>query len=668
MSRNRHQKKKRLIRLADRKHERQLAKAGTFVTGKLKMTHSGFGFVEREVPEGAAEKYEDIFIPVSKLNGALDGDTVKVQLVPGRQEFTSDTAHRGDTGRIVEILERSRDSFVGEILPGGVVRPLNTRLPGEIKLQGARKGAQKGDFVKVRGPELVKGEWRGAVSSIIGKAGILESELDAVMAEYDIPPAYSKEDNEEALKIVPREIDRIPYPKLFVITIDPEDAKDFDDALSVTSLPGGDRNLVELGVHIADVAAFITPQSKFDAQAARRGFSCYLPGRTLPMLPPGLTANISMRAGVPSIAHSVFLTVNKKTGEVLSSRREHTLVTIAHRLNYDEVQEFSDKGTAPETWPPRLLKMLKDLLKVTAAMRKYREEHEQFIDLPLPEVRVRCDEKNNRLLGVESRVSRPSEQLVEECMLAANSAVGAEMIKRSVAGIYRIHNEPEVEKLSEFAEMAAQFGFPPGDLSSRKVCNDFIRSLPDNPKKEVILSLLLRSFPRAEYAAKPLLHYALGKTAYAHFTSPIRRYTDLTVHQQLWNLDRKARTRRSETLERIAEKCSELEEQVDNASFAASDRMKLRLLEEELNRGELKIYEGVIAKVITAGLQVAIQELGLYGFVPVEALSGNRRRGKFALYGERSGSSSFKLGDYIYLRLAGIDFARGSALFVPAGK
>ena len=666
MSKRKHQKKNRLIRIADRKYERQLERAGKFVTGKLKMTHSGYGFVEIDPAQRVTEKGEDIFIPIPKINGALDGDIVKVQLLPGRREFSEDTANRGATGRIVEVLERQRDSFVGELLPGGVVRPLNTRLPDGIKLLGGRKGAQKGDLIRVRGPEMFQGEWRGSVLSVIGHAGVIEAELDAIMVEHDIPPAYSKEENDMALEIPPREIERKNCSKLFVITIDPEDAKDFDDALSIG--PGPDKEHWELGVHIADVAAFVAPQSRFDIQAARRGFSCYLPGRTLPMLPPGLTASISMRAGVPSLAHSVFLTVNKKSGEITAFRREHTTVTIAERLDYDQVQNFADTGKAPESWSPKLKKTVKDLLKITGLMRQRRGEQEGFIELPLSEVRVRCDEKANQLLGVEERVLRPSEQLVEECMLAANSAVGAELVAKGVAGIYRIHNEPEIEKLWEFSDIAEQFGFSTGDLSSRKVCNEFVRSLPDTPKREVILSLLLRSFPRAEYAAKPLLHYALGKSAYAHFTSPIRRYADLTVHQQLWNLDKKARTRRVETLERIAEKCTELEEKVDDASFAASDRMKLHILEEELEKGELKVYEGVIAKVITAGLQVAIEQLGLYGFVPVDALPGNRRRGKYSLYGEKNSSSNFKLGDYIYLRLAGIDFARGSAIFVPAGR
>ena len=157
MSKRKHQKKNRLIRIADRKYERQLERAGKFVVGKLKMTHSGYGFVEIDPAERVTEKGEDIFIPIPKINGALDGDTVKVQLLPGRREFSEDTANRGATGRIVEVLERSRDTFVGEVLPGGVVRPLNTRLPDGIKLLGGRKGAQRGDFVKVRGPEMIQG-------------------------------------------------------------------------------------------------------------------------------------------------------------------------------------------------------------------------------------------------------------------------------------------------------------------------------------------------------------------------------------------------------------------------------------------------------------------------------------------------------------------------------
>ena len=212
MSKRKHQKKSRLLRIADRKYERQLERAGKFVTGKLKMTHSGYGFVEIDPAERVTEQAEDIFIPIPKINGALDGDVVKVQLLPGRREFSDDTANRGATGRIVEVLERSRESFVGELLPGGVVRPLNTRLPDAVKLLGGRKGAQKGDFVRVRGPEMFDGEWRGSVSSVIGKAGILEAELDAVMAEYDIPPAYSKEENDAAMAIVPREIERKSYP------------------------------------------------------------------------------------------------------------------------------------------------------------------------------------------------------------------------------------------------------------------------------------------------------------------------------------------------------------------------------------------------------------------------------------------------------------------------
>lgn len=252
-------------------------------------------------------------------------------------------------------------------------------------------------------------------------------------------------------------------------------------------------------------------------------------------------------------------------------------------------------------------------------------------------------------------------------MLAANSAVGIELGQKSVAGIYRVHPAPDPEKIAEFtAIMEESFGLTPGDLTERKACNAFLASLPDDPRRPVILSLLLRSMPRAYYLEKPALHFGLGKGRYVHFTSPIRRYPDLIVHQQLWNLDTKSRTRTVSTMARVAADCSMKEENNDAAYFAANDRLKLRYLEEKLDAGGENFYEGVIVKVVSGGLQVDIRELGMYGFVERERLPGEYRRSDFGFREER-GHKKYKPGDFIYLRLSRIDFARGSALFVPAG-
>ena len=647
------QRKQRLRRLAERVLARKEQKRAAEVTGIIKITVSGFGFV---TPEGGGE---EIFVPAKFTADALDGDEVRLRLLPPRKGHPEDL-EKGDVGKVEEVVSRNRAGFVGELLAGSVVRPLNPRLPDEVKIYGARKGAKRGDWVKVRYDFAGRGGLSGAIAGVIGRAGDITADLDAVMAEYDLPPRYGASDDQAAAALAPREIERTDCRDKLVLTIDPGDAKDFDDALSIERDREG--NWI-VGVHIADVAAYIAPKTRFDEAARLRAFSCYLPGRTLPMLPPALTAKISMRQDADSLAHSVFLTVSS-AGEVLKSVRRHTLVRVTRRLNYDEVQKFLDDGTEDPAWRPGAAAALRELAAATRAMRKFRSEHERFIDLPLPEIRVLCDEAANRIVGLERRISRESEQLVEECMLAANQAVGLEMPRAGIAGIYRVHPAPEPEKTMEFSDMMHEnFHLSVGDISDRGTCREFIAALPDDGRKEVILNLLLRSLARASYSVRGEIHFALGKTFYAHFTSPIRRYPDLTVHQQLWNFDRRTRTRSGGTLESIAAWAGEQEENIDAACFAAADRLKLRLLEEELTSRADRLYDGIVTKITSGGLQVEVAEFGIYGFVERERLPRRRRDGF------RSGDprdSDWKIGDYICLRLSRIDFARGSALFLPA--
>ena len=656
-------RKKRLRRIAERIVDRQRRrKAESEITGIIRMTVSGFGFVTPD-PEAHPEYSEDIFIPAKFVNRAIDGDQVKITLLPERRDWHSNE-DKGPTGKVVEIIHREREEMVGELLAGSVFRPLDPKLPEDIILSGARHGARRGDWVRIKFDEDEPFRRSGHILEVIGRAGVISADLDAVIAEYDLPPRYTEKQEEIALALEPREIDRIDCCDLFTLTIDPVDAKDFDDALSLeeSSVP----DCVTLGVHISDVAAYVAPRSKVDEWAMERAFSCYLPGRTLPMLPAGLTAKISLQAGARSLAHSVFLTVNKLTGEVVSAKRRHTLISVDHRLDYDTVQRFNDRGEVPANWDEKLKKAVSDLLALTRLMRSYRNKTEKFIDLPLPEIRIVCDEKNNLIEGLKVKFSREAENMVEECMLAANQAVGTELLEKSVAGIYRTHAIPDPEKTEEFAvTMREDFNLPVGDISNREVCRDFIASLPDDPRKNVILSLLLRTMPRAVYQVKPEIHFALGKSRYCHFTSPIRRCTDLIVHQQLWNHDCNIRTRNSRTIEKAAAWCTEQEEVIDNAGFAAGDRMKLRFLEEELARDASRIYEGIIVRVLNSGFQVDIAELGIYGFVRKERLRGNfyRRSRRFE---EESARTSCKVGNYIYLRLDSIDFARGTANFVPA--
>ena len=655
-------KKKRLRRLAEKKTRRRDSRSKLMAEGILSMNQSGFGFVRIDIPEEMdIEEQQDIFIPPQYVNGAIEGDRVRVEILP-----PSGDPEKGPAGRIKEIIERTKSEFVAELLPGNRLRPLNSKLPEDIFLHGARKGAKKGDWVKVRLDDESDGEFHASVSKVIGKSGVISADLDAIMTEFNLEPPYTDSDNAAALAVIPREIQRVDRTDLAAVTIDPVDAKDFDDALTI--MPGKDDSTVIIGVHISDVAAYIAPKTHFDKAAGKRSFSCYLPGRTLPMLPPALTAKISLQAGQDSLAHTVFLTVDKNSGQILETKREHSLIHVQNRLDYDTVQTFCDTGKAPRNWSPRLTADIAGLIAVTRKMRAFRAEQENFIELPIPEIRVICEEAANRIDGLSRKLSRESENLVEECMLAANSAVGNELVEKGIAGLFRIHPFPETEKVEEFSDIIADsFGFYPGDISNRKICNQFVADLPDTPVKPVILSLLLRAMARASYAAKAEVHFALGKFRYAHFTSPIRRYPDLLIHQQLWNYDKKVRTRDKKTLELWAKYCSDIEEQNDNAYYAASDRLKLRYLEQLLDAGADNMYEGVIAKVVTNGLLVDIGELGIYGFVPRELLYGNFRRSGHILAQEH-GKKTYKTGDFIYVRLARVDFARNSAVFVPAGR
>ncbi|MBR7103918.1 MAG: VacB/RNase II family 3'-5' exoribonuclease [Lentisphaeria bacterium] len=655
-------KKKRLRRLSGRKDQRKNTRARFEVEGILSMTASGFGFVKQDLEEsGQEELAEDIFIPAHFINGAIDGDRVRVELLP-----PGDDPGKGPAGRVREIIERTRTEFVAEVLSGNRLRAFNNKLPEDIFIHGNRKGAKKGDWVKVRLDEQYEDEFYASVSKVIGKTGVIAADLDAVMAEFGLEEPYTEAENTAALAVEPREIRRADRRELAAVTIDPVDAKDFDDALSI--MEGEDGKTVVIGVHISDVAAYIAPKTRFDRAAGKRAFTCYLPGRTLPMLPAALTAKISLQAGKDSLAHTVFLTVDKESGQILSTRREHSLIRVTDRLDYDTVQQFCDTGKVPRAWSQRLKQDIAALIGITRKMRRFRFAEENFIELPLPEIRVICEEAANRIDGLSKKISRESENLVEECMLAANSAVGNELVEKGVAGLFRIHPVPETEKIEEFSDLIQNsFGFYPGDISNRKICNEFVAGLPDDAVKPVILSLLLRAMSRAGYASKAQLHYALGKFRYSHFTSPIRRYPDLLVHQQLWNFDNHVRTRDKKTLEQWAIYCTEAEEHNDTAYYAASDRLKLRYLEQLLDAGADNMYEGVIAKVITNGLLVDIGDLGIYGFVPREQLMGDFSKSGRTLRQTR-GKQTYKTGDYIYLRLARIDFVRNSAVFVPAGK
>ncbi|MDD3154742.1 MAG: RNB domain-containing ribonuclease, partial [Victivallaceae bacterium] len=293
-----------------------------------------------------------------------------------------------------------------------------------------------------------------------------------------------------------------------------------------------------------------------------------------------------------------------------------------------------------------------------------------FIDLAIPEIRVICDEEKNQITALSSKIQRPSEYIVEECMLAANSAVGSFLAERPVPGLFRIHEEPSEEKLLEFSDTAMTlFGIQSGDLSTRTLVRRFLASLPDDPRKPVVENLFLRSLPRAAYSAEAHLHYGLGKMRYCHFTSPIRRYTDLAVHQQLWNFDCNRRLKPTSSMANLALEMSEKEQNNDNAYYAANDRLKLRYLSELMEHGgKDKLYRAVVSKINSYGILAEVPELGIMGMIRAEREGTvfRHRRNSEKLTRDRSAAEALAPGRFLYVKLDDIDFSRGQVLLQKA--
>lgn len=638
------------------------ARKSDLLVGIVSTTAAGFGFFKPDRNDDKNTPQSDIFIPAKYLSDAMDGDRVKIAILPPRPG--TDDALKGPAGKIVEIIERKYSKIVAEVLPGNFVRPLNRKINFDFEIaRGFKNKSRNGEWVEV---ELAQSDpdkpVRAKIIRSIGQSGTIQGDLDAVVAEYGLAAPYTEEENAAANAIIPREIEREDFTAEWTVTIDPADAKDFDDAISMKIPKGG--KIAEIGVHIADVAAYISPKSDFDKAAFKRGFTAYLPGRTLPMLPKDLTAKISLRENNKALAHSVILKVDTKTGKVHECRRCHTFINVDRRLDYDTVQSFLDEPKhLPENWDRNFAAKIAKLADITGKMRKYRFQTEKFIDLPIPEVRVICDENANEIKGLSTKEQRTADFVVEECMLAANSYIGEMLTEKNIPGLFRVHPLPDAEKIMDFSEMiAANFGFYPGDLTSRESCNAFIEKLPNDEKRPVILSLFLRSMPRAFYQEKPDLHFGLGKGRYTHFTSPIRRYTDLAVHQQLWNYDTNCRLKPKDSFAKLGLDLSEKEENSDNAYFAASDRLKLRYLQELLEKSSMNFYEGIVSKISSFGLTVDIAELGFTGFVRMDDLPGVFHKTDQGLRSER-GNRRFKIGDYVPLRLYEVDFAHGAAYF-----
>jgi ribonuclease R len=441
----------------------------------------------------------------------------------------------------------------------------------------------------------------------------------------------------------------------FIVTIDPDDARDFDDAIQVEKTNSG----WHLGVHIADVAAYVEPGRALDREARRRGNSVYLPDRVIPMLPERLSNGVcSLNPGVDRLTHSVFIHFDKH-GLVKSARFARSVIRSAHRLTYK--QAYAILTSPPQD---RLGERLHLAWELAALLRRKRFD-QGSLDLDFPEVKVFVD-KQGHPIRLERIENDESHQLIEEFMLAANEAVARELKKRAIPTVYRVHENPDPEKLAEYREFVLGFNYKVGDLTHRAELQRLLASIRGKPEEQALKVALLKSLKRARYLAQPLGHYGLAKANYLHFTSPIRRYADLVVHRAL---GRDAALRRPDGAARrphhpdvaeissIAEHLSITERTAADAEMDAAQMKKLEFFQRQLDQRNPQIFRASIVDVRNYGLMVELPDALITGLIHVSSLMDDfylfepaRRQ----LIGRRS-RKRFGVGDELSVFVARVD-------------
>src|SRR5262249_10692617 len=520
-----------------RKNRYVLPAEADLVTGKLSIHQAGYGFL---APETSGE--QDIFIAAENIGTAMHGDRVVARI--SRDEPYGRIKGRRE-GRVIRILERAHDTIVGTLQRSrnfNYVIPDDPRIVHDVyvgSVAAVDRQSQTAATAKVGDKVVVRLEaWEsrhvnpeGEIIEVLGPASAPGIDMLSIIRKFHLPTEFPRAVLDQA-KGIPETVDAQQFDGRedlrgeFIVTIDPDDARDFDDAIHVEKTGSGWR----LGVHIADVATYVEPGSVLDREARRRGNSVYLPDRVIPMLPERLSNGVcSLKPGVDRLTHSVFIQFDKR-GMAKSARFARSVIRSALRLTYKEAYAILMS-------PPRdqLGERLHLAWELAALLRRKRFEH-GALDLDFPEVKVWVD-KNGRPVKLERVENDESHQLIEEFMLAANEAVARELKKRAIPTIYRIHENPDPEKLAEYREFALGFNYTVGDLTHRPELQRLLASVCGKPEEQALKVALLKSLKRARYSPQPLGHYGLAKANYLHFTSPIRRYADLVVHRGLGSID-----------------------------------------------------------------------------------------------------------------------------------
>ena len=595
---------------------------------------------------------ETIFIAERNSAHAMNNDKVKIALFAKRK-------NRNPEGEVIEILERANDTFVGTLKVEKFYAFLlteNRTLANDIfipkdKLKGGKNG-DKAVVKIVEWPEEAKNPI-GQVIDILGKAGENTTEMHAILAEFGLPYVYPK-NVETAAEKIPAEISETDYAEredfrnVTTFTIDPKDAKDFDDALSIRLIKPG---LWEVGVHIADVTHYVKEGGVIDKEAEKRATSVYLVDRTIPMLPERLCNFIcSLRPDEEKLAFSVIFNMNEK-GEVKDSRIVHTIIKSDRRFTYEEAQKVIETGEGD--YKEEIL----ELNKLAQILRKQRLAA-GAIDFDRVEVKFEIDE-TGKPLSVYFKESKEANKLIEEFMLLANRTV-AEKIgkvpknKKAKVFPYRIHDLPDPDKLENLNWFINRFGYKIRTSGSKteisKSINRLLDDIKNKKEQNLVETVSLRAMQKARYSTHNIGHYGLAFDYYTHFTSPIRRFPDMMVHRLLTRYLAGGRTVQEAKYEELCDHSSEMEQIAANAERASVKYKQVEFMGERLGME----FDGVISGVTEWGLYVELNENKCEGMIPMRDLGDDYYdfdEKNYCLTGRRH-HKKFSLGDPVTIKVA----------------
>lgn len=647
------------------------------IVGAYRHNRRGFGFVVPSDPAG----HEDLFIPEGENGGALTGDIVRAKIT-NREPREGKVMYRG---RIVEIVSRSLKRFVGTlakrhaewiVLPDGNVltEPILTPDAGSRHIKPGTKVVV--ELTSYPGDGTAA---QGVITRILGEPGQKDVDLQSVIVQFNLPEEFPEECLDQARRAVDRFNAQKDWPGRMdlsdrvVCTIDPDDAKDYDDAISLRQLDNGQW---ELGVHIADVSAFVEPGSPLDVEAKERGNSAYFPGYVIPMLPEILSNGVcSLQEGAPRLCKSAFITLDDNAQPIRATFAD-TVIRSACRLRYTEAQAIIDNAdVAPhpdgprkiDSYDPAVIELLHQMNDLAKRIQKRRLAAGQLV-LDLPEIELVLDDQG-KVVDAKEEDQSFTHTLIEMFMVEANEAAARLLDSSKVPFLRRTHPEPEAEsgtRLKHFVEIA---GFRMPKLLDRKAIQGLLASVKGKPQAFAINLAVLKSLTRAEYSPKPIGHYALASQHYCHFTSPIRRYADLTIHRLLeesissgekgGRRGQRPRFDGAPTEGQLSELGKHISFTERRAEDAERELRQVKILE-LLGKHVGEDFAGVITGITNFGIFVQLTTWLIDGLIRYEDLLDDwwdvdERAG--VVRGQRSGRR-MRIGDTCRVRIVRVDPAR----------